>query len=326
MSKPLRVVSLLPGLTDTVMALGCGESLVGVSHECDLPEGWPVLPRLTSTRINSDLPSEAIDAQVREQFGEPLYALDKQAIKELKPNLILTQAQCDVCAVSEMTVRQVADSLPGRPPVVSVNPTNLSGVFGMIRETGQALEKRQAAETIIRAFETAELSLDSQRAGQADVGVVHLEWLDPVMGSGHWNPEQVRLAGGLERTSLPGAASRVLPEHLILEAFQKTTRVILGICGFSIERTRTELNLLPEDHLLKRLLKESGSRVFAVDGHRLMVRPGPLLLTSLQTLATSIGRYNTAVFAKSLGSMNLEPRPSDLGELVHGPSGWLFRS
>lgn len=326
MSKPLRVISLLPGLTDTVLALGCGELLVGVSHECDLPQGWPALPRLTKTRINSDLSSEEIDVQVRDQFGEPLYSLDTQAIKELKPDLILTQAQCDVCAVSEMTVRQLADSLPGCPRVVAVNPTNLSSVFSMIRETGQALQKRQVAETLIRDFETAELSLDRQRAGRTDIGVVHLEWIDPVMGSGHWNPELVRLAGGHERTSLPGAASRVLPEQLILEAFQKTSRVILGICGFSIERTLTELNLLPEDHLLKHLLKECGARVFALDGHRLMVRPGPLLLTSLQTLATAIGRYDTTDFAKSMNSLDLEPRPKDLGELIHTPSGWLFRS
>lgn len=326
MSNPQRIVSLLPGLTDTIFALGLGDRLVGISHECDLPAGSAPLPRVTSSRINLDAGSSTIDEQVRNHLDLDLFSLDTALLQELKPDLILTQAQCDVCAVSEATVRATVDSLPGRPRVVAVNPTNLSGVFGMIREIGSAVQQRQAAETIVRAFETAELSLDRQRSGQARPDVVHLEWLDPVMGSGHWNPELVRLAGGQERTSLPGAASRVLPQRQILEAFEKTRKVILGVCGFTVERTVAELNSLPGDHMLIHLLKQGGARIWALDGHRLMVRPGPLLLTSLRVLAGTMGYNDFTGFPKSLASLNLEPEKTDSGEIVWSSGGWLIRS
>ena len=217
-------------------------------------------------------------------------------------------------------------ALPNRPKVVAVNPTNLSGVFGMIREIGSAVQERWAAETIIRAFETAELGLDRQRAGRPRADVIHLEWLDPIFGSGHWNPELVRLAGGHERTSLPGAASRVLPQRSITEAFEKSRKVILGICGFPVDRILAELNSLPMDHILPSLLRQSGARVWTLDGHRLMVRPGPLLLTSLRVLAGVMGHNDFKDFPKSLGSLNLEPEKTDSGEIVLAGGGWSLRS
>lgn len=326
MSKSIRIVSLLPGLTDTVLALGLGDSLVGISHECDLPEGFAQRPRLTKSKINEADTSSTIDEQVRNEVGHDLYSLDLKLLKELKPDLILTQAQCDVCAVSEETVRSAIKALANQPTVVAVNPLYLSGVYGMIREIGAATQKRTAAETIIRAFEQAELSLDRQRAGRPRPDLVHLEWLDPVMGSGHWNPDLIRLAGGQERTSLPGVASRALPQRLLMESFEKTQRVVLGICGFSVARTLEELNRLPTDHVLPSLLKQSGARIFAVDGHRLMVRPGPLLLTSLRVLAGIMGYTDYADFPKSLGNLNLEPENTDSGEIVWSRDGWLLRS
>lgn len=326
MSKPQRIVSLLPGLTDTVLALGLGDRIVGVSHECDMPAGFAPLPRVTSSRIDSGASSSIIDEKVRAHSDHDLYSLDTALLQELKPDLILTQAQCDVCAVSEATVRATVESLPGRPQVVAVNPTNLSGVFGMIREIGMAVQERLAAEAIIRAFEVLELSLDRQRASRARPDVVHLEWLDPVMGSGHWCPDLVRLAGGHERTSLSGAASRVLPQRVILEAFEKSRKVILGVCGFTVEQTLAEINRLPGDHILLHLLKQGAARIWALDGHRLMVRPGPLLLTSLRVLAGVMGYNNFADYPKSLGNLNLEPEKTDSGEIVLAGNDWLIRS
>src|SRR5947209_4669088 len=134
----MRIVSLLPSLTELVCALGRGDELVGVTHECDFPPGVEFLPHLTRSRIPEDVTSAAIDALVSQEGGS-LYELDADALAELRPDLILTQEQCDVCAVNEATVRRMAASLPGRPSVESVNPTDLEGLFAMFRRVGDLL-------------------------------------------------------------------------------------------------------------------------------------------------------------------------------------------
>ena len=144
----MRIVSLLPSLTELVCALGRGDELVGVTHECDYPPGVEFLPHLTRSRIPSGASSAAIDAMVAEQGGS-LYEIDAEVLDDLRPDLILTQEQCDVCAVNEATVRRTAASLPGRPPVESVNPTDLEGVFAMFRRVGELLDASEAAERLI---------------------------------------------------------------------------------------------------------------------------------------------------------------------------------
>lgn len=196
MNHPHRIVSLLPGLTDTVLALGKGRSLVGISHECDLPAGWPDLPRLTCCRISEQATSFEIDEQVRNPHSDDLFELDVSTLIDLKPDIILTQSQCDVCAVSQVTVEKAASMLPVKPKILAVNPINLSSMFGMVREVGLLLDDRRAAEAVVRCFEEFELALDQCKASRPAVNVVHFEWLDPVMGSGHWNPELIRMVGG----------------------------------------------------------------------------------------------------------------------------------
>src|SRR3954468_24849675 len=144
----MRVVSLLPSLTELVAALGHEADLVGVTHECDFPPGVERLPHLTRSRIPTSASSGAIDAMVAEQGGS-LYMLDGDLLAELRPDLILTQAQCDVCAVNEATVRRVAAGLPGSPHVESVNPTDLAGVHAVFRRGGDLLDAREAAEALI---------------------------------------------------------------------------------------------------------------------------------------------------------------------------------
>src|SRR3954469_5458938 len=163
----MRIVSLLPSLTELVCALGRGGDLVGVTHECDFPIGVERLPHLTRSGIPASASSAEIDAMVAEQRGS-LYDLDADLLARLRPDLILTQEQCDVCAVNEATVRQVADGLPGPPRVESVNPTDLAGVHAMFRRVAERLDAREAAGALIERFETTAAEIFRRRRGSAE--------------------------------------------------------------------------------------------------------------------------------------------------------------
>src|SRR6185312_10009264 len=171
----MRIVSLLPALTELVCALGRGDELVGVTHECDFPPGVELLPHLTHSKIPAEAASAAIDAMVAEQGGS-LYDLDASGIAELQPDLILTQGQCNVCAVNEATVRRTAANLPSHPRVESVNPTNLAGVFAMFRRVGELLDATIEAETLIERFATMSQLIADRLGGQPIPRVLILEW------------------------------------------------------------------------------------------------------------------------------------------------------
>lgn len=325
MSHSPRIVSLLPGLTDTVLALGMGQSLVGISHECDLPDGWLDLPRLTRCLIPEEASSCEIDQAVRDLSGIDLYELDIEALNELKPDLILTQSQCDVCAISETSVVKSASLLKSRPVVYAANPTNMSSVFLMIREVARLLGLRPAGEAIIRCFEDFEQSLDHRRQGTPLTQVAHLEWLDPVMGSGHWNPEIIRMVGGRERTSMPGAKSRVLAQKAIQDCIANCDLILLGLCGFSVERSLNELNHLPKTNYLRSLLAMDKRRIFIIDGHRHMVRPGPILLSTMSMLAEIVGGNGRVDLPMALGDLKLEFHAKDFSEILYVSDRWIVR-
>lgn len=320
-----RIVSLLPGLTDTVLALGAGSQLVGVSHECDLPEGWDPLPRLTRSRIPEEFTSQEVDQAVSSHSGTDLFELDIELLRELKPDVILTQSLCDVCAVSESTVAQAVSAFSSQPSIHGFHSTNLSRVFSMIRDVGELLGRRRQAESVIRQFETTEQELERNRSGKAVIPAVHLEWLDPVMGSGHWNPDLFRIAGAQERTALPGEPSRVLSRQRFNESMKSAEVVVLGVCGFRVERIVQELLGLDEEHPLRSHIRGTGKRVFAMDGHRCLVRPGPLLLTSLVLLADLFHGKEARKKTGQIGDLNLDSKPSDLAELIEVEENWSLR-
>src|SRR5689334_12260633 len=203
----MRIVSLLPSLTELVCALGRGDELVGVTHECDYPPGVEFLPHLTRSRIAPQADSAAIDRAVSEQGGS-LYDLDAGLLGDLKPDLILTQEQCDVCAVNEATVRRVAAHLPGPPRVESVNPTSLDEAHAMFRRVGELLNANAEAEALVARFKATAAEIAHRRAGRLPRRVLVLEWFAPPFSSGHWNPEIIALAGGVETLGEPGARSR----------------------------------------------------------------------------------------------------------------------
>jgi iron complex transport system substrate-binding protein len=281
----MRIVSLLPSLTELVAALGRGADLVGVTHECDFPLGVERLPHLTRSRIPSSALSSAIDSLVAEQGGS-LYELDVDLLAQLRPDLILTQAQCDVCAVNEATVRRVATDLPGTPPVESVNPTCLAEVHAMFRRVGDLLSARDAAERLIAEFAASAAEVARRREGRPPRRILLLEWFDPPFASGHWNPELIGLTGGVEVIARPGARSRRLSWQEVAAADPEI--ILLTPCGFTLDRSETELPALLARPEWSRLSAVQAGAVVLVDGSAYFSRPGPRLEASLRIAAAAI--------------------------------------
>lgn len=281
----MRIVSLLPSLTELVCALGRGDELVGVTHECDYPMGVELLPHLTRNKIPLEVGSATIDRLVAEQGGS-LYDLDEVGLAERKPDLILTQEQCDVCAVNEATVRRAAMNLMGRPAVESVNPTDLAGIFAMFRRVGELLDATSGAEGLIDGFEATTRLIADRLEGRPAPRVVVLEWLDPPFSSGHWNPEIIARAGGREIIGAPLEKSRRLTWAEVAEADPEF--LLVSACGFSIDRTWEDLEVLANLREWQELRAVRDGRVAVTDGSAYFSRPGPRLEASLRVAAEAL--------------------------------------
>jgi iron complex transport system substrate-binding protein len=278
----VRIVSLLPSATDIVVALGCGEQLVGVTHSCDLPGHLGPDAVLTRTAVPRDANSAEIDRFVREaaHAGEPLYQVDEARIAELRPDVIVTQALCAVCAVPETRAREVAVSLPGSAEVLSLTPSSLEDVFGDIASVARALGVADRGEQLLAGLRERVARVEERSARVAQQPrVVLLEWLDPPFASGHWSPELVRLAGGDERIGQEGVASRTTSWEELREARPEV--LFVACCGQPTDRAVADL--------APGLIARTGAeRVFATDGHRYFSRPGPDLVDSLEILAHAL--------------------------------------
>jgi iron complex transport system substrate-binding protein len=286
----MRIVSLLPSLTELVCALGRGENLVGVTHECDFPPGVQSLPSLTRNRIGAGATSAEIDELVSSQQGA-LYDLEADLLTELAPDLILTQEQCDVCAVNLETVREAASRLPGSPRVESFNPVSLDDVFVMFRRVGELLDCRSEADSIIAGFKLSAGEIarrrKTSRAGPATPRrVLLLEWLDPPLSCGHWNPEIIERAGGLEIVGQSGNPSRRITWKQV--AASRPEVVIVAPCGFNLERTELEMRAIEDRQEWRDLPAVRNGGVVIADGSALFSRPGPRLETSLRVAAAAI--------------------------------------
>ena len=281
----MRIVSLLPSLTELVCALGRGDELVGVTHECDYPPGVELLPHLTRTKIPAEATSAAIDAMVAEQGGS-LYDVDAEALADLRPDLILTQEQCDVCAVNEATVRRIASSLPGSPRVESVNPTDLEGVMTMFRTIGELIDAEAAAAVLFDQFAQTICEIEKRGAVTVRPRVLILEWVDPPYSSGHWNPDLIDLAGGVEVIGKTGERSRRVTWSDIQAADPQI--ILVAACGFSIDRAEEDLALIAERPEWLNLRAVRDGRVVVTDGSAYFSRPGPRLEASLRIAAAVI--------------------------------------
>jgi iron complex transport system substrate-binding protein len=287
--RTMRIVSLLPSATEIVCSLGLGEQLVGVTHECDYPAFVRDLPKVTRTLIRTAASSGEIDRLVREQLAtsRALYTLDAALLEELRPDLIVTQALCDVCAVAEEEVRAAACRLPGAPRVINLEPQRLADVFAAIRQVAQAADVERHGDEVVQELTARVEAVVSRTAAlERRPRVALLEWLDPPFSSGHWNPELVRLAGGVEGLGREGQPSRTLRWDEI--AAWAPEVVLIACCGFSIERTRQDLPALGEIPEWRALPAVAAGRVYVADGSQYFNRPGPRLVDSLEILAHAI--------------------------------------
>lgn len=287
MSSVMRIVSLLPSATEIVCALGLGDRLVGVTHECDYPETVRQLPTVTRTLIPADAPSKAIDRLVSEQVKttKALYRLDVPLLRSLCPDMIVTQSLCDVCAVAPNEVQAALAQLPGSPLVVNLEPQSLEGVLDSIRQVASAAGV--SGDVVIRRWQTrVETVVRRSATITARPRVALLEWLDPPFSSGHWSPELVRLAGGLEGLGKEGQPSRRLRWEDVVKWAPEI--VIVACCGFTVERAMQDLAAAQASAAWNELPAVRSGRVYVADGSQYFNRPGPRLVESLELLAHAL--------------------------------------
>lgn len=286
----MRIVSLLPSSTEIVCQLGLRDALVGVTHECDYPPFVTGLPKVTRTLIPHDASSREIDALVRDRLKteRALYTLDLPTLERLRPDLIVTQALCDVCAVAEAEVTAAACSLPGRPRVINLEPTSLDEVFDTLHLVARAADLPPGqAELVVGGLQRriGSVVTRSERVTERP-HVVVLEWLDPLFSCGHWTPELVRLAGGDEVIGLPGRPSRTLAWDEVVAA--RPDVLFVACCGFSLERTLVDLPALRSLPGWAGLPAVQTGRVYVTDGNAYFSRPGPRLVDSVEILAHAL--------------------------------------
>lgn len=281
----MRIVSLLPSATEIICELGLREQLVGVTHECDWPASVRSLPKVTNTLIPTDATSAEIDALVRDRMGQQsaLYTLDMEMLERLQPDLIITQALCDVCAVAEEEVKSAACRLASLPGVVNLEPETLDEVFTAIRtvakETGQ---QAAGVATVAKLRERVE-RITSRTKAVDRPRVALLEWIDPPFSTGHWNPELVRLAGGLDELGQEGSKSVTLQWKRIIA--YKPEVVVISCCGFTVERTMQEVGVLANVGGWEDIPAVRDGRVWVADGSSYFSRPSQRLVDSLELLA-----------------------------------------
>jgi iron complex transport system substrate-binding protein len=285
----MRIVSLLPSATEMICALGLEDQLVGVTHECDFPAFVRGLPKVTNTLIPTDAPSAEIDRLVRQrlQTTRALYTLNLPMLEELRPDLIVTQALCDVCAVAEEEVQAAACSLPGSPQVINLEPQTLLQVFDAIRLVAAAAGVGPKGEEVVEGLAArVEGVVARTTALRSRPRVALLEWLDPPFSCGHWSPELVRLAGGVEGLGQEGRPSRTLRWDEVI-GWQPEV-VFIACCGFDVARTMDDVALLQGIPGWENLVAVRLGRVYVTDGSHYFSRPGPRLVDSLEILAHTL--------------------------------------
>lgn len=306
-----RIVSLLPSATEIVCELGLGDRLVGVTHECDHPPLVQSLPRVTRTRIPAESSGREIDGLVRERLDhaagfDALYVLDVEEVARLEPDLVITQTLCHVCAVAESQVAAATARLPMRPTVVTLEPSRLEDVFESFSTVAVAAgEPERAAPVVARLRNRVEAVSRSVARVEDLPRVVMLEWIDPPFSSGHWTPEILRLAGGVECLGRAGEPSRTLAWEEVREADPDV--LVVACCGFDEDRARREmpsLECLPGYHDLACV---RAGRVHLMDGNAFFSRPGPRLVEGLEILAHLL---HPAGSTPSVGPVHRSP-PAD---------------
>lgn len=280
----MRAVSLLPSATEIIFAIGAGDQLVGVTHECDYPVAALHLPRLTTSALPPYDSAADIDRHVRRSLhaGSSLYALDAEALERLAPDLIVTQELCAVCAVSYDIVARAARRLSTDPRIVSLEPSSLEDVFSTILTLAELTNRTTSAVDLIATLRARIDAVVARRTRRLP-RVLVLEWTDPPMSGGHWTPELVELAGGAPVLSNPGKNSTVLGWAEIVAA--DPDAIMVAPCGFDLEKTQRAIVGLEKLAPWRSLRAVRTGSAHAVDGNAYVNRPGPRLVDTIEIFA-----------------------------------------
>jgi iron complex transport system substrate-binding protein len=276
----VRIVSLVPHATELLFALGLGDQVVGVTHECDHPTEALDLPHVTRDKLPPGLSAAEIDAAVRERTaaGESIYDLDVAVLRELQPDLIVTQELCAVCAVSYDDVCQIVSDLEPKPHVISLDPKTFGETINDIRTISDATGAKEAAFLLIATIAKRVERIKRAVEGAEPVPVAAIEWLDPVFIAGHWTPQLIEMAGGFDVLGLPGEHSEQSTWDEVAAAQPEV--VVCMPCGFDAARALQEA----EEHA-EQLAAIGARRVVAIDASGTFSRPGPRLVEALELMA-----------------------------------------
>ncbi|MCH9048660.1 MAG: cobalamin-binding protein [Proteobacteria bacterium] len=288
----MRIISLLPSATEIICSLGLREHLVGVTHECDYPVDVVGLPIVTKSAIPHDASSIDIDQLVRSQLETTtaLYSLNVELLDELHPDIIVTQALCEVCAVSEAEIEASICQLSKRPRVVNLEPMCLKDVFDTLLLVGQETNQRDIAVDVVHALNTrverVRVLTESHIKKAQYPKVAFLEWIDPPFNAGHWTPELIEMAGGIDCLGNKHQPSQTTLWERIIEV--QPDVMFVACCGFSMERAIQDLPILQANEGWEDLPCVKRNRVYFSDGNAYFNRPGPRLVDSLEIIANAL--------------------------------------
>ena len=281
----MRIISLLASATEIVAAVGLDKSLVGRSHECDFPESIRHLPVCTSPKFPVTGTSADIDRHVKQtlQTETSVYAVDSRLMDELRPDVIVTQAQCEVCAVSLRDVQAAVATMKVSPKIVSLNPNSLADVWNDIRAVATACGVRERGEDLVADLQQRMSAVAARVNWLERPTVACVEWIDPLMAAGNWVPELVELAGGVNLFGEAGKHSPWMTWHDLVE--RDPEAIVVMPCGFDLPRTKAEMRVLIEHPGWSSLKAVRTGRVWAADGNAYFNRPGPRLVEAMEMLA-----------------------------------------
>ena len=300
----MRIASLLPSATEIVCALDLADALVGISHDCDFPPEIRRKPVLSEAIVTTDLPSATIEAQIRSQVhrGKSVYHLDQAELARLRPDLLLTQELCSVCAPSYTLVKQAAKVLEADVQIVSLEPHGLLDILDNILLVGELTGTNGRAQALAERLRARIDRVRTLAVRAARPRVACLEWLDPIYAAGHWVPEMVEAAGGHDVLGRAREPSFVVDWELVRAADPEV--VVLMPCGFGIARTRQEISLMTQRPGWDSLPAVRAGRVYLTDASSLFSRPGPRVVDGLEILATML---HPEIFSPDLPPGAVEP-------------------
>jgi iron complex transport system substrate-binding protein len=283
-----RIVSLLPAATEIAAVLGLMDDVLGVSHECDFPEEANARPRVTYCPIHdAGLASREVDEWVRRALREQgtIYTIDENLMRDLRPDVILTQKLCDVCAVGYGTVARLAATLPGSPPVVNLEPSSLSDILDDVRRVAKACGVSERGEKVVTKLSKRIESVRARTNGIAHKTACFLmEWIEPPFCCGHWGPELIEIAGGRDPLGRKHKPSAEVKWEAVLNARPEV--IVLALCGYDVGVARRDYELLKKFPGFGSLPAAQTGRVYAVDAKAYFSRPGPRIVDSLEILAS----------------------------------------